>query len=185
MKKIAFFLFILLVVVLSIKAFKGTNPDFSSKAIREKISLPSFEGRWYINMSNFPMWLKGDKINPTFNYSLETKDGVAGLHADVQYYKKDKRKHVEGFDKPQNEFNTAFLWRGSGILKIVKSRWEIVAWEPSENWAIMHFEKTGFTPEGYDLFSRNKQLEATVMKSINKKLAELGIEGKLSAIRQD
>lgn len=33
-----------------------------------RIDLHDLEGKWYIHQSNFPMWLKGDKTSPAFNY---------------------------------------------------------------------------------------------------------------------
>lgn len=175
---------LLLPIFILLNACSGKQA-FSKQAIKEKIPLETYVGKWYINMSSFPMWLKGNKTNPTFNYSLETKDEVKGLHGNVQYLKKGKPKSIEGFDKPENEYNTSFLWRGQGILRAFKSRWEIIAYDPENKWAIMHFEKTGFTPEGYDLFSRQKQPDTNTLKEMQKKLKELGLEGKLTAIKQE
>lgn len=52
---------------------------------RESINLQELEGKWYIISTNFPMWLKGDKINPNFNYKISEKDGVIGLIDEVKY----------------------------------------------------------------------------------------------------
>lgn len=48
-------------------AFMGV--DFSS----ESLSLTALNGRWYIHLTNFPMWLKGDRTSPSFNYKITRK----------------------------------------------------------------------------------------------------------------
>ena len=35
---------------------------------KEYINLLELEGKWHIILTNFPMWLQGDKKNPNFNY---------------------------------------------------------------------------------------------------------------------
>ena len=183
MKKYLIIIPLLIIAVFLIIYF--IKPSTPQHPIQQKISLQSFAGKWYINMSTFPMWLIGDKKNPTFNYTIETKDSMGVLHGDVQYFKDGKLKHIKGIDQPTNEFNTAFLWRGEGVLKLFKSKWELIAYNENEQWAIMHFQKTFFTPEGYDVFSRNKQLDNDAMQHVEIKLSELGENGKLIAIQQE
>jgi len=148
----------------------------------DEIKLETLEGKWYINLTNFPMWLKGDITGPTFNYSLEKRGNITGLNDQVIYFKNDKEKLISGFDTPVNDSNKAFVWQGKGLLSLLKSKWEIICLDISENWAIIHFEKTLFTPEGYDVISRKSQLEESTLKNINKKLAELSISTKLQML---
>jgi len=90
--------------------------------LKDKTSLELLEGRWYIHLTNFPMWLKGDRTNPTFNYTVQEKNGVLGLKDEVAFFKNGKPKAIHGFDTPLNAENTKFEWRGSGWMKILKSR---------------------------------------------------------------
>ena len=183
MKKIAIISVVCLIIILLLTLNSKSN---SENAIKQTIALETYAGKWYINMTTFPMWLKGDKTSPTFNYTIQTKNDKPTLHGDVQYLnKKGKLKSIQGFDEPKNEYNTAFQWRGKGFLWLFKSNWEIIAYDSTENWAIMHFQKTIATPEGYDLFSKQKQLDERTLTSVNKKLEELNLTDKLKALKQE
>ena len=141
------------------------------------------EGRWYIIYSNFPMWLKGNKINPSLNYTVTTNGKTEGLLDKVVFYKKEKEKSITGFDTP-SENNTRFIWKGKGITSALKSKWEIVYRDPKETWMIIHFEKTLFTKEGYDVVAREKHLDAKMLEKIQTKLKELNIDSLLQPISQ-
>lgn len=139
------------------------------------MKIEALEGKWFVNMSNFPMWLKGDKTSPTFNYTL-TKVGDNYILLDkVTYVKKGKEKSILGFDMPVNEALTEFVWRGKGILRILKSKWQIIHIDSNNQWAIIYFEKTLFTPKGYDVISRIRKLSTILEQDIKVKLDELGI----------
>ena len=138
---------------------------------QHKISLQTLEGRWYIHLTNFPMWLKGDRTNPTFNYSVQEKNGIIGLKDEVQFIINGEQKSIKGFDTPLNIENTKFEWRGRRWMKILKSRWQILY--STKKWAIIYFEKTLFTPEGYDVIARDETLSDDLLIEIEAKLNEL------------
>ena len=146
------------------------------------VSLTALEGRWHIVLSNFPMWTKGNKTEPTFNYSVTTKGGDTVLLDEVKYMKKGKEKSILGYDHVKDRTNTSFVWRGKGLLSLLKSKWEILYMEPHCAWMIIHFRKTLFTPEGYDVVARDKSLTGPEMKAVKEKLKELGV-GELVSIR--
>lgn len=148
----------------------------------EKINLQTLEGKWYIILSNFPMWLKGDKTNPTFNYKVAERDGVMGLTDEVKYTQNGRTKSINGFDKPLNTENTSFEWRGNGLLSLLSSKWQILYVDTTENWAIIYFEKTLFTPKGYDVICREKKPNSLIMRKIEEKLRDLKINEKLKKI---
>ena len=54
------------ILLMPISAVFSQNPN----------TLELLQGRWYIHFSNFPMWLKGDKTNPTFNYTIEKRGDI-------------------------------------------------------------------------------------------------------------
>jgi hypothetical protein len=147
-----------------------------------QISLSDLEGRWYIVQSNFPMWLKGDKTSPSLNYTVERRGTTTGLRDEVLSWKRGKEQSILGFDTPLDSTNTRFVWRGNGLLRLLQSAWEIVYMDAANEWAIIHFEKTMFTPEGYDVIARSKQLSAHSLELIRAKLSEIGINTTLSAI---
>ncbi len=135
-------------------------------------------GKWYVLYSSFPMWLKGDKKNPSFSYGSP----VNGSFSDtVEYYKQERRKTIEGTDTIQG---MKFIWRGKGLLRFVKSQWEILDYNSEHNIAIIRFDKTFFTPQGYDIISRQKLIDATVEKELFVRLNRLRIKDKLTKIEQ-
>lgn len=155
--------FLILSFLFSSFMMKSADPD----------PLAALEGTWYVNLSNFKMWLKGNKHNPAFTYTLAEKKGKRGLTDVVSYTKKGKSKQIVGFDKPENEQATTFTWRGKGLLALFKSKWKIVY--STKDWTLIHFEKTLATAEGYDVISRTKNLSPETMAAIKAKLKELGV----------
>jgi hypothetical protein len=149
------------------------------------IPLHDLEGKWHIVLSNFPMWLKGDKTSPSLNYAVETKGTVTGLRDEVISQKRGKSQSIVGFDTPLDGANTRFLWRGKGLLSLLTSQWEIVHLEAHGEWAIIYFEKTLFTPEGYDVIARHKHLSPEILADIQSVLRECGITTSLRQIAQE
>jgi hypothetical protein len=150
----------------------------------EFLPINKLEGKWYILLTNFPMWLKGDKTSPTFNYTVETQNGITGLRDEVQSWKNGKKQQILGFDTPLDETNRRFQWRGKGLLSLLSSRWEIIYLDVTKEWAIIHFEKTLFTPEGYDVIARSQRISPETLASIQSILLELSINASLQPIVQ-
>lgn len=149
------------------------------------LNLQSLEGTWYIHFSDFPMWLKGDKQYPTFTYTIKRRKGVVGLKDEVRYLKRGRPKSINGFDTPVEARPGSFVWRGDGLLALLKSRWNILYLDPEGTWAIIHFEKTLFTPEGYDVMARSGQLTEKMRQEIQEKLAGLGLFSRMKGIVQE
>lgn len=146
------------------------------------LDLMDLSGKWYIIQTNFPMWLKGNKTNPTFNYTFQIRKHQAILLDEVIYTKKGKEKKITGYDKPDDLTNTLFTWRGKGILKLLKSKWKILYLDKADQWAIIYFEMTLFTPAGYDVISRKPVASSKINQAINKQLNTLGIKEKLTPL---
>lgn len=131
-----------------------------------KSLLHTLAGTWLIHSTNFPMWLKGDKTNPTFNYTVTTdKDGAEILLDEVKYQKDGKTKTITGYDYPDEADAMAFVWRGKGVLGLVKSHWRIALLDTEKQWAVVVFESTLFTPSGMDVIGR-KALSADTFVAI-------------------
>jgi len=140
------------------------------------LELTTLSGKWHIIQTDFPMWLSGKRTGPTFNYKLlDTEE--PRLSDKVQFLKNGKEKSIKGVDYPVNTTNTEFVWRGKGLLHILKSKWGILCIDEKQNWAIIYFEKTLFTPKGYDVIGRNKLLSPLEEKEVASQLKKLGIEG--------
>ena len=124
-------------------------------------------GTWFICSTNFPMWTKGNKTNPAFNYTIIVKnDGSKILGDNVGYLKNGKSRSIKGFDHPDKKDSTAFIWRGKGLLGLLKSRWRVALLDPAHNWAVIYFSKTAFTPEGVDIISRRQSLSKETIEQV-------------------
>ncbi|MBK7427384.1 MAG: hypothetical protein IPI60_10345 [Saprospiraceae bacterium] len=146
------------------------------------LTLELLAGSWYIHYTNFPMWLKGDKLQPTFNYSISDENGKQGLTDIVRYQKNGKSKEIAGFDTPLNAENTQFKWRGKGLLWLFSSRWEVKYYDEKLDWALIYFSRTIATPEGYDIITRKPELTPAQESAIKGILKELGKEGLLTQL---
>ena len=123
-------------------------------------------GTWFVVSSNFPMWLKGDKTNPKFNYTLTQKNGKTCLIDEVSYTQNNKTKSIKGFDYPLDSTYKNFDWRGKGLLSALKSHWEIHLMDEQNEWAVIWFSKTPFTPEGAEIISRTNTLNDSTLSEI-------------------
>ena len=130
-------------------------------------------GTWFICFSNFPMWTKGDKINPTFNYEImENRKDNNMLSDEVRYIKNGKEKSIKGIDTQSASDSTAFVWRGKGLLKPLSSKWKVALIdEENGEWAVIYFSKTLFTPEGVDIISKNNSLSNAVWEQIRLRIS--------------
>jgi len=147
--------------------------DLSGQNITtDTIALNAIAGKWYVQYTNFPMWLNGNKINPEFNYTVTERKGNTVLLDEVVFEKNGKQKNITGYDKIMDANNSKFIWRGKGFLVLLKSKWDIVFADESGEWILIHFDKTIFTPEGYDVITRNKNLDAELQNTISKILSE-------------
>lgn len=126
-------------------------------------------GVWFICATNFPMWLKGDKTEPTFHYSIR-ENGI--LNDEVAYRKNGKEKFIRGFDYQDEEDKNHFVWRGKGLLRLLKSEWQVALRDPEGDWAVIYFSKTLFTPEGVDIVARKKDLSAETIQTIKNKMMQ-------------
>jgi len=168
------------ILIINYVILQSMSSNNLTNMFNKSIELSTLEGKWHIILSNFPMWLKGDKTNPTFNYTIAKRNDILGLTDEVKYEQNGKIKSINGFDTPLNANNSCFEWRGKGILSLLTSRWEILYLDT--NWAIIHFEKTLFTPKGYDVICREKNLEEATNLKIAQKLKELKISVTLHSI---
>lgn len=122
--------------------------------------------------TNFPMWTKGNKTNPTFTYGLIKKSNGSEILSDkVSYLKNGKSKSINGYDHVDSKTAGAFVWKGKGLLSFVKSKWRVELMDPSQQWAVICFSKTLFTPEGVDIISRQKTLSIETINAIKIQMA--------------
>jgi hypothetical protein len=128
------------------------------------------EGTWHVIATNFPMWLKGDKLRPRFIYSnVRTVDGREVFDDTVAYEQGGREKTIVGVDTSDGPGK--YVWRGRGWLRFFVSRWEILSVSPDEQCLALGFTKTLFTPAGFDLIARTPTVSDEVYASM---LASIG-----------
>jgi hypothetical protein len=141
------------------------------------INLPELLGTWHIRYSSFPMWTKGNKKNPCFNY-LPDPDHKNRIIDIVEYEKNGILKKIVGFDYP-NTNKQSFTWRGKGLLYLLKSKWRIEYLSEDQEWMIISFKPTLFTPSGYDIVSKTKNPDSiqreTILKIFNERFVNVNI----------
>ena len=149
------------------------------------VNLKDMEGTWYVNRSSFSLWLKGDKSNPVFHYELVVcQDEKTGLIYRLSYQKDGRLHSMNGFDELDDAERKEFTWRGEGLTRFFKNKWEVIYIDENKDWAIIHFKKTFFTPEGYDIVSRYKNLNARMRTVISQAQKRLQLEALLTPIYQ-
>lgn len=104
-------------------------------------------GRWKVRATNFPMWLSGDRRDPTFEYGL-LSEAPLRFSDRVAYSEPDgKQKTIIGVDRWDGH---GFTWVMRGIAGlVVRSRWEVASIRPGL--AVIRFEKSIATPSGVDV----------------------------------
>jgi hypothetical protein len=112
------------------------------------VSLLTFlAGTWFVCSTDFPMWTGGKKTDPQFHYTITEKRGRKVLYDEVTYLKKGRQKTIRGYDYPESSDNSAFSWRGKGLLSIVKSEWKVALKDPGGQWAVIYFPKRCSRPK--------------------------------------
>lgn len=112
-------------------------------------TLSMLEGRWLIKGTNFPMWTSKKRKNPTITYTKLSKYPSKFLDT-VSYELNNKPKKIVGIDTYDSN---RFVWRGKGILKLLKSEWSIL--ELTETLLVIKFERSLLTPAGIDILIKD------------------------------
>ena len=109
-------------------------------------------GTWTIAATNFPMWLTGERLDPSFSYGLISESPLV-LSDEVSYDTAEgERKTIIGQDTWNHD---EFVWRGKGLLKVAKSRWTVSGSSDDGNVVAIHFSKSIATPAGIDIIVRH------------------------------
>jgi hypothetical protein len=91
------------------------------------VQLEALEGQWVIVRTTLPLWLKGDRLHPTLNYTVV---GPTKLGDCVRYRSKSSTSMSEivGVNTQQQvpAGSAKMEWRGSGALCWVTSDWAVV-----------------------------------------------------------
>ena len=122
------------------------STPLSSAVLAERLP-----GRWRIVATNFPMWLKGDKVDPVIEYGLQS-DAPLTLSDKVEYVDELRGdRNIEGVDRSTGD--DGFVWRGAGILKLLRSRWSVIGID--DDVMAIRFARSLVTPAGVDVLVRD------------------------------
>lgn len=58
---------------------------------------------------------------------------------------------------PSCKESASWSWRGKGLIRVASAHWELLGWGgegEQDQWMVTFFEKTVFTPEGVNVYSR-------------------------------
>lgn len=108
-------------------------------------------GSWQIIGTTFNLWLKGDRTEPSITYSIVNSQPLTLLDQ-VRFRKNNKMKSIEGYDKLKG---TQFVWTGKGLLKLIKSKWQVVYLD--SNILVIRFNASLLTSSGMDILLHDKQ----------------------------
>lgn len=121
----------------------------------EQAMIDLLPGTWIVAATNFPMWLSGRRREPRFDYTLVSRNPLV-LSDDVSYIasrgkRGSEKRHLLGRDTFQRD---EFVWRGTGVLRLVTSRWRVAGVSDDGTIAVIHFTKSLGTPAGVDIIVR-------------------------------
>ena len=92
-------------------------------------------GTWFVIASDAPIWLKGDKVSPTLNYTLTGAKNKLRLLDETKYTKNGKQRTIAGYDHTDPHDVAAFIWKGKGVLFFVTSKWKVCMQDKDGEWA--------------------------------------------------
>jgi histidinol-phosphatase (PHP family) len=125
-------------------------------------------GTWFIVRTSLPLWRRRD--NPAVTYAPLPDGAIADL---VTWRTGERSGVIVGQDRRDG---ADWVWRGVGPLtRRLSSRWRVLATDPKDGWALVHFDKTLVTGEGLDLYARRVDLDA---EAIDAAFAVLASEGR-------
>lgn len=154
--------------------------------------------KWTVTHSTLKRWRTAQNLSITYGPLPGSADGRARVSDTVAYQatgkgKKSRVKTICGVDTVADD-TTVWDWRGSGLLKPISCRWEILGWgerrggggegatSVKEKWVVTWFAPTMFTEEGVDVYcdregGMSEELADLVRKGLEgleaKELAEL------------
>ncbi|KAL2815029.1 hypothetical protein BDW59DRAFT_166944 [Aspergillus cavernicola] len=173
----------------------------SSPCRSAQVSALSLAGRWYITRSSSPFWR--DKHGVSITFSLDaaqksTESDSPPVYTTQTAYRTSAEssgstKTVSGTDRRvatadgngdgNDDGSSAIVmeWRGSGWLRIARTRWEILGFGGGSvvQWIVVYAEKSMVTPAGISVYSREREMGDQSEREMQDALARM-IEGNSS-----
>lgn len=97
------------------------------------------------------MWLNGKRSHPAITYTPLADAGLV-LRDEVSYRTPSgATRRVVGTDHYQQD---SFLWRGSGPLRVLSSRWRVERVSADGEFLVLTFDRSLVRPAGIDVLGR-------------------------------
>lgn len=129
-------------------------------------------GTWRVAATNFPMWLRGDRLQPQFTYGLVSASPLT-LTDSVGYVTPEgEQKEVVGKDTYRRG---EFRWRGKGLLSVASSRWHVSGADEARTLLVIRFSKSLVTPAGIDIVIREGSEHPHLRRVVASTTEELGL----------
>jgi hypothetical protein len=134
------------------------------------IELSRLMGAWYILITNYGFWRA--RTHPRIEYDPLEPD-VAGrprFRDSLRYRQSDllgrvRRKLLVGVDVAEREGQ--FVWRGEGLMRLIKSRWCVPLVDPNDRWAVTWFARSNVgTAAGLDIYTRDPSIPQALLDEI-------------------
>ena len=139
----------------------------------EGFDVSRFTGTWSILVTNYGFWRH--RTHPTVTYERlpGPEGGPVSLRDTLRFRKKPllggapRPGVLAGVDVQDPLRPASFLWRGDGLLHLIKSPWSVVAVGPDADWAVTYFARSNVgTAAGMDIYGRGPSLPAETMDAI-------------------
>lgn len=142
-------------------AIPEAQPDFDAQA---------FLGTWHILVTNYGYWKH--RSDPTVTYEpLPERDGKRAWRDTLRFSAKGllggamRPDTLTGVDVEVSPGR--FLWRGDGLLRVIKSPWWVLLVDPGGAWAVTYFGRSNVgTAPGMDIYARRPDLDVATMQGI-------------------
>jgi hypothetical protein len=110
-------------------------------------------GIWAIAATNLPVWLTGERAEPHLTYELVSREPLVLSHAASYTSAEDAPKPEVGHDTFRDG---QFVRRGTGLHRIVPSRWEVSGWGAGGAVLALRYFAALKTPAGLDIVVRER-----------------------------
>ena len=133
-------------------------------------------GTWIVAATNFPVWLSGQRREPRFDYRLISREPLV-LSEDVAFTRgpgrhEGEKKHILGRDAFTGD---EFVWRGTGVLRMLTSRWRVAGVSDDGSIVVIHSTKSIGTPSGVDVIVREGSLQPELRAVIAHATEDFGL----------
>jgi hypothetical protein len=119
---------------------------------------------WRVVHSTLSMWRNVENVRISYHEHPTVRNQPDYNQDLVEYEKKPGSvKTIRGVNTPAPGLRAAWDWQGRGMLKLIKTHWEVLGWgerpcggdddDAVEKWAVTWFAKTWVSQEGIDIYT--------------------------------